>query len=485
VYQIGLSSKLEYIAGNRRPKEYAQLWSGLISPLLECGDWFMKPYSFILSAEFLFFDRNRKTVHYVYVPTIRDSSDYGDLKEMAAEVSKLISVADSNMENRVLRAIMKDFDPQGFLQMLKDYAWEGLPAPVRCTAPTGSTAPGPAHQKNPQAPVERTGFGEAQPVKPVAYAGSGAHAGSTTHAGPGAHAGSAAHAGPEATAASPASPPSVLVWREARGMQAPDPGEIIIEIPASGPLRKKSKESQKGVKKQSAEKGAEHKNPGGLGGLFGKKKDAKPGVPAPAPGGPAAPAPGGFIAPTPGGFAAPAPGGFIAPAPGGFIAPVPMARSSACPPAPAEQYAPAAPPAMQLPSPAYRAAEKPPADANDDTQTILVPESRARFHYIGRGQFPPSIDVRIGAGQIFTIGRYDGAAGRQQSSFEFDKKTKAVSRRHAVVERGPEGYSIIDLASSAGTFLNGKKIPPNTPCKLEQGCRVSFGNSGADYVWDE
>ena len=46
---------------------------------------------------------------------------------------------------------------------------------------------------------------------------------------------------------------------------------------------------------------------------------------------------------------------------------------------------------------------------------------------------------------MFTIGRFDANIGKKQSSFEFDKKTRAVSRRHAVIERDTDGYKIIDL----------------------------------------
>ena len=104
---------------------------------------------------------------------------------------------------------------------------------------------------------------------------------------------------------------------------------------------------------------------------------------------------------------------------------------------------------------------------------------------VGSASLPQAIDVAIADGEVFTIGRFDTAAGRQQSSFEFEKKTKAVSRRHAAIERRMDEYSLIDLASSAGSFIDGQRIPQNTPCKLEAGCRVSFGNCGADYVWEQ
>lgn len=90
----------------------------------------------------------------------------------------------------------------------------------------------------------------------------------------------------------------------------------------------------------------------------------------------------------------------------------------------------------------------------------------------------------IGPGDVFTIGRFDVSVGRKQSNFEFDPKTKAVSRRHAAIERdGEGGYVIVDLSSRAGTFVNGERLVANVPKKLENGDKVSFGTGGADYIW--
>ena len=123
-------------------------------------------------------------------------------------------------------------------------------------------------------------------------------------------------------------------------------------------------------------------------------------------------------------------------------------------------------------------------EPSDLTQIIAAAHDGARLRFIGRAALPEGIDIQIAVGEVFSIGRFDASVGKQQSSFEFDKKTKAVSRRHAVVERGADGYTIVDLASSAGTFINGQKLPPNTPCEVKRGCYVSFGNSGADYIWE-
>ena len=118
------------------------------------------------------------------------------------------------------------------------------------------------------------------------------------------------------------------------------------------------------------------------------------------------------------------------------------------------------------------------------TQNTSVTLDGTGFRFVGNSLLPQFIKIIIAEGEIFTIGRYDASAGKQKSSFEFDKKTKAVSRRHAVIERQTDGYKIIDLSSSAGTFVNDRKIPPNTPFGLEAGLRVSFGNCGANYVWE-
>jgi hypothetical protein len=144
---------------------------------------------------------------------------------------------------------------------------------------------------------------------------------------------------------------------------------------------------------------------------------------------------------------------------------------------PVREFAPAAEPA---------AASWPPPDDFDEGTQILNEGGviAVRLRLVGNPSLPASIAVSIDEGRAFTIGRFDVSVGRQQSNFEFDKTTKAVSRRHAAIERSSTGYVIVDLASSAGTFVNGQKLTPSVPFKLESGFRVSFGNAGADYVFE-
>ena len=120
------------------------------------------------------------------------------------------------------------------------------------------------------------------------------------------------------------------------------------------------------------------------------------------------------------------------------------------------------------------------------TQVEDAPAGMCCLRLAGAAQLPREIAVDLQPGQAFTIGRFDISVGRKQSSFEFPKDTRAVSRRHAAIEREPEGgYVLVDLASSAGTFVDGERLIPNVPRPLASGNRISFGTGGADYIWNE
>ena len=376
IYQIGAHSKLQYLSGARSPKEYATLWSGLLTPLLNCADWFMKPYSFVLNAEYLFYDKNNNAVSYVYIPSIRDCSEHSAIKEMAVEFSRHITVADADLENKVLRTIMKNFDPKEFLQMLELYITVNTPTVAAATAAEPIAVDEPEMMDSKQADIS---VPELSPNEPQ---------------------------------------------ESASGVS----GDIIIKIPAGGKSVKKEKAGIIDGKFVRYKKEKEPKKSGNKGRLFGGKTDARQELIA------------GNTSET---------------------QPVSEPVHSAAP-----VYAPL-------------------ADSNDVTQNVSTETNGSRLRLVGSVLLPPIIDIRLSAGEIFTIGRFDAVVGIQQSNFEFDKKTKAVSRRHAAIERDTDRYRIVDLYSSAGTFIDGQKLPPNTPCELDRGCRVSFGNAGADYVWEE
>ena len=387
-YQIGEQCKLQHLAGDRDPKEYAEIWSGALCPLFDCGDWFLRPYSFVLDIEHIYCDKNKNTVSYVYIPSIRDCSDYYSLKEMAAEFSRKITVTSPDLENKVLRAIMLDFNPKTFLQMLK------------CSAAANEPAARVPHAQPRHVNEQKT-----LPVQdriPAKKEDASA---------------------PEADV--PQQPES------AAGVL----GEIIIDIPAD---RKAAKKAEKIPKKHEISLGV-NTNPAksrkSAVSIFKKKPDTQREA----------------VMET------------------DFISP--LTKSPAQP----IEYEP-----LRRPPPDIISAE-----VVDVTENTPYEISGAWLRLVGAASLPPTIEVAIAEGEVFTVGRHDAAAGRRQSSFEFNKNTKAVSRRHAAIERRADGYSLIDLSSSAGTFIDGEKLPPNTPCALQPGCQISFGVCGADYIWKQ
>jgi pSer/pThr/pTyr-binding forkhead associated (FHA) protein len=52
---------------------------------------------------------------------------------------------------------------------------------------------------------------------------------------------------------------------------------------------------------------------------------------------------------------------------------------------------------------------------------------------------------------------------------------KGVSRRHAVMHRSDGGYTIEDMGSTNGTYVNRKRIQPNVPQQVQPGDEVRFG----------
>jgi len=389
VYQIGNQSKLAYLAGDRYPKEYSELWSGLLDPLLECGDWFLKPYSFVLDINHIYCDKTDNSMRYVYIPSMRDCSGYSDLKVMVAEFARRMTVTSADLENKVLRAIMADFNPKSFLQMLRANA--AASARVECTNPApqqfvyeAKALPAPGHNNAKQDESFIPESGSRQP----------------------------------------------------QGIAQGPSEDIVIDIPAGNSAAKKAKEKPHVGGTQSKKKEKQANSRESSHSMSKKKPEPQQDV---------------IIG-------------------SGFV-PKPEAGVSSSPGL--ESFLPQASMDTQNSEP------------DDTTQSIPYETTGTWLRFIGSARLPAGIDVAIAEGEVFTVGRYDTAAGRKLSSFEFDRMTKAVSRRHAAIERLSDGYNIIDLASSAGTYINGQKLPPNTPCKLQSGSRVSFGNCGADYVWEQ
>lgn len=387
-YRLGSRSKLQYRFGAHSTAEYVNFWIQVLQPLLDCDDWFLKPFSFVLDSRYLYADK-AGAVSYLYVPSLRDGESFESLRSMVMELSQQNSVTDPALENKVLRCIMQDFHPKSFLAMLRaaSQAEPVKEAPPQ-TAEPDIHLPENLRPKDPE-PVFREPVSQKAEPQPAP----------------------AASKAPDA-----------------------DDGEIHINLGGGGrskPNREKPPKEHKPLFGGRKDKPTKEKPAKERKSLFGGKKDKEVLLGAAA----------------------------EVPAPRAYEPPVREAR----------------------PAVSYEMESQDGATQLDDGEEGGV----CRLRLVGDPSMPREIVVDIQPGRAFTIGRFDVSVGQKQSDFEFGKSTKAVSRRHAAIEREENGYFIVDLASSAGTFVDGLRLTPNVPKSIANGNRISFGTGGADYIWVE
>ena len=77
---------------------------------------------------------------------------------------------------------------------------------------------------------------------------------------------------------------------------------------------------------------------------------------------------------------------------------------------------------------------------------------------------PERVTFRLPAGSVKTIGRSNGA--------EFILEAALVSRLHCQLSATADALNVKDLASTNGTFVNGKRI---TSAQLRDGDRLGIG----------
>jgi len=57
----------------------------------------------------------------------------------------------------------------------------------------------------------------------------------------------------------------------------------------------------------------------------------------------------------------------------------------------------------------------------------------------------------------------------------FGGMEKGVSRKHAVIHRSGADYTLEDMGSTNGTYVNRKKVQPNVPQAIKPGDELRFG----------
>lgn len=402
-YEVERYTKLQYFFNRKTAAEYVGFWEQLLQPLLDCSDWFLNPFSFVLNSKYIYVDKNGKRISYLYIPAQEQRAEFNELKDFVVDIYYKNPVMDQSIENKVLKAIMQDFQPRAFLQMLRDTR--------RVTSEYRADEEPKRNMAMPE--IKRCEKETAAPVAaPIAAAA------------------------PEPDT-KPVDEPIISTVE----MQAFD--DIVINIPDGKDAKKEKGETRKKDKKGKKEKKEKSW------GLFGKK-ESKP-------------------------ESRELRFGAAENRIDDLQIDIPVS-------APEKVVASRRAPVVQ-PSAVNNGITM----ENFDEETRLDEEYRVtRLRLVGDMALPKEILVEIQPNQIFSVGRYDVRVGHKQSSFEFEKNTKAVSRHHAAIERQEDGmYTIVDLSSSAGTFVQGQRLTPNVPQMLRTGYRVSFGTSGADYIWEE
>jgi hypothetical protein len=116
---------------------------------------------------------------------------------------------------------------------------------------------------------------------------------------------------------------------------------------------------------------------------------------------------------------------------------------------------PAAPPARPAPPPAPASVA-----ASVPAVAALVPAERDRRPHELRGD-------------AVVIGRSSAAAIRVDDG--------RVSRTHATLRRGDDGWTVTDERSSNGTRINGRAVPPDEPTPLRDGDELDIGPATFTY----
>jgi pSer/pThr/pTyr-binding forkhead associated (FHA) protein len=85
--------------------------------------------------------------------------------------------------------------------------------------------------------------------------------------------------------------------------------------------------------------------------------------------------------------------------------------------------------------------------------------------------------ISLDAGQDLLVGRKDNQRGIYPDvDLGLDGGYDAgVSRRHAIITSRGGGYMIEDLASANGTFINGRRLQPQSSAPISSGDELKFG----------
>ena len=114
----------------------------------------------------------------------------------------------------------------------------------------------------------------------------------------------------------------------------------------------------------------------------------------------------------------------------------------------------------------------PPADRKKTATYAKSLDTWASLHLLESGQILP-----LGDRTEFTLGRVSDAQPIMPDIdlTPYQAYANGVSRLHAVLKREGERVFVMDLGSSNGTYLNGKRLQPNMDQTLNHGDMLALG----------
>lgn len=114
------------------------------------------------------------------------------------------------------------------------------------------------------------------------------------------------------------------------------------------------------------------------------------------------------------------------------------------------------------------------ADYRDDKKTTKQTPADVRMRIVALNA-PTRVEIEITKDE-FTLGKKQGAV---DGVISFNKM---ISRSHCKIVRSGNLYTIVDLQSQNGTFVNKVRLQPNRPCNIKNGDIVRMANSDFQVI---
>jgi uncharacterized protein involved in exopolysaccharide biosynthesis len=87
----------------------------------------------------------------------------------------------------------------------------------------------------------------------------------------------------------------------------------------------------------------------------------------------------------------------------------------------------------------------------------------------------------VASGKVFPLNQSESIIGRSREA-DVSIVERAISSQHALVRRVNDGHEIVDLGSTNGTLLNGRRLAPNSPVELHPGDVLQLGECALVYL---